>query len=86
MEYLVRSTAISGGYITFEHPEESDAARCAVFQHVCVECHKPIDGPSVTFKTPSATMLHAAVYLVTVHLGRCSTRVQRRILASMKGS
>ena len=86
MDYLVRSEAGTNGYIQFEHPQESDAARCAVFQMVCTECEQviPPEGPSVTFRTPSANPGEFVTYLVTVHLGRCSTRVQRRILKSTK--
>lgn len=86
MEYLVRSMA-AWPYIKFEHPQESDAARCAVFQSRCVECEKtiPPEGPSVTFRTPSANPGEAVTYLTTVHL-HCAARVQRRILKSMKES
>lgn len=84
MEYLVRSVAGTHGYIQFEHPQESDAARCAVFQAVCPECEQPIptEGPSVTFRSPSANPGESVTYLVTVHLN-CAPVVEKRIRVSM---
>lgn len=91
MEYLIRSLAALTGYVTFETGEHGQAAQCAVFQAFCTECCKeiPARGPSVTFRTPSiepALDGTPRTYLTTVHLGRCSTAVQRRIIKSMKES
>lgn len=84
MEYLVRSVAGTNGYIQFEHPQESDAARCAIFQAICPECteHIPAEGPSVTFRSPSANKGEAVTYLVTVHLN-CAEAVAKRIRVSI---
>lgn len=83
MEYLVRSLAGTHGYIQFEHGQESDMARCAVFQAICPECEKPIpaEGPSVTFRTPTANPGEAVTYLTTVHLG-CALVLAGRIESS----
>ena len=85
MKYLVRSLAALF-FIEFEHPQESEAARCAVFQAQCVECNEfiPAEGPSVTFRSPSANPREAVTYFVTVHLGKCSTAVQKRIRTSLR--
>jgi len=87
VEYLVRTVASVGGYISFEHPEHGQAAQCAMFQMFCTECQReiPAEGPSVTFRTPSANPGEAVTYLTTVHLS-CATKVQRRITKSMKES
>ena len=88
MEYLVRSLAVLNGYVSFETGEHGQAAQCAVFQMFCAECSKeiPAEGPSVTFRSPSANPGESTTYLTTVHLGRCASLVQARILNSMKES
>lgn len=88
MEYLVRSVAALHGYISWNLGEHGQAAQCAVFQAFCVECHKeiPAEGPSVTFRYPSANPHDHVTYLTTVHLGKCATKIQRRITESMKES
>lgn len=86
MDYLVRSHAALWGYVPFTTGEHGQAAQCAVFQAFCAECHKeiPAEGPSVTFRTPSANPGEATTYLTTVHLGQCATASQGRIAASLK--